>query len=145
MTTKLSEPSPPPAFASPQARYLWVYAEHLKGRTLTELAKALGVSHSRAGQMNRKGSCLANPMTYWHTGLSSQTANRLVDCGYTSREQVVMAVSSGEITDRPSASQRELFVSESQHTTVPGLGKVGFGELLAWLNPEPKRPSNFTS
>lgn len=127
----------PPAFASPEERYLWVHTEYAKGRTLSELAQALGVSPSRAGQMNRKGKCLANPVTYWHTGLSSQTANRLVDAGYVSREQVLDAVRSGEITDRPSASQREQFVSERQGTTVSGLGRVGFLELQQWLGYEP--------
>lgn len=129
--------TPPPVFASPEARYLWVHAEHEKGRTLTELAKTLGVSLSRAGQMNRKGACLASPPTYWHAGLSSQTANRLVEGGYSSREQVEKAVTSGEITDKPSVSQRKLFHSEGQQTTVPGLGKVGFGEILVWLGLEP--------
>lgn len=127
----------PTAFASPEARYLWVHAEHEKGRTLTELAKVLGVSLSRAGQMNRKGACLASPPTYWHTGLSCQTANRLVERGYSSREQVEKAVVSGEITDKPSVSQRKLFRSKGQQTTVPGLGKVGFGEILVWLGLEP--------
>ncbi|MFL1449418.1 hypothetical protein ACI77O_13555 [Pseudomonas tritici] len=134
MTTKHREPTSQSAFASPEARYLWVHAEHVKGSTLTELARALGVSHSRAHQMNCKGSRLANPMTYWHTGLSSRTANRLVECGYSSREQVAKAVGVGEITDKPSDRQLKLFVSEGQKTTVPGLGKIGFGELLAWLN-----------
>ncbi|EKT4528338.1 hypothetical protein [Pseudomonas asiatica] len=129
----------PPAFASPEERYLWVHTEYAKGRTLSELAQALGVSPSRAGQMNRKGKCLANPVTYWHTGLSSQTANRLVDAGYVSREQVLDAVRSGEITDRPSATQREQFVSERQGTTVSGLGRVGFLELQQWLKCEPGR------
>lgn len=134
-------PTTPPAFTSPEARYLWVYAEREKGRTLTEIAKALGVSQGRAGQMNRKGSLLANPPIHWHTGLSSQTANRLVERGYSSREQVEKAVTSGEITDRPSASQRNLFVSDGQQTTVPGLGKVGFGEILVWLGLEPNSAS----
>jgi len=87
--------------------------------------------------MNRNGKRLANPVIYWHTGLSSQTANRLVESGYVSREQVLEAVRSGEITDQPSASQREQFVSESQWTTVPGLGRVGFLELQQWLECEP--------
>lgn len=127
----------PPAFISPEERYLWVHAEHQKGSNLTALAKVLGVSPTRAGQMNRKGARLANPPAYWHTGLSSQTANRLVECGYSSREQVQSAVNSGEITDKPSVSQRRLFHSQGQQTTIPGLGKVGFGEILVWLGLEP--------
>ncbi|MCU9527527.1 hypothetical protein [Pseudomonas mosselii] len=127
----------PPAFASPEERYQWAHTEYEKGRTLNELAQALGVSPSRAGQMKRRGECLANPVTYWHTGLSSQTANRLLEQGYTSRDQVEQAVETGEITDRPSASQRKQFVSEGQQTTVPGLGSVGFLELRQWLECEP--------
>jgi len=88
--------------------------------------------------MSRKGARLANPSLHWHTGLSRQTANRLVERGFASREQVAEAVESGEITDRPSASQKELFVSAHQWTTVPGLGRAGFNELRAWLGREVK-------
>lgn|GEM_PF-6647133 len=127
---------PPLEFSTPEERFQWVFAEHEKGRTLSDLAEVLGVSESRAGQLSRKVSRLANPSHHWHTGLSRQTANRLLECGFASREGVDNAVKSGEITDKPSASQRALFASAGQKTSVPGLGSVGISELRGWLGLE---------
>lgn len=124
---------PTPEFVSPEARCTWVYTEHCKGRPLKNIAEMLGVSPSRAGQLNAKGRRLVNPKEFWFKGLSARTANRLVERGFTSREQVEQAVRAGVITDKPSVSQREFFESDNQQTTIPGLGAVSFAELLEWL------------
>jgi len=128
--------TPPTEFATPEARLQWVFAQRERGCTLRDLAKVLGVSERRVGQMSRKGARLSNPSLHWHTGLSSRTANRLVERGFASREEVEAAVKKGVITDRPTASQKELFVSAAQRTTVPGLGRAGFNELREWLGLE---------
>src|SRR5690606_35613543 len=114
-------------------RCIWVHTEHGKGRLLKEIAQVLGVSPSRASQLNAKGGRRLKNHMKWYDGLSSRTANRLMECGYSSREQVSQALLDGVITDKPSASQRELLEVPGQQTTIPGLGAVSFTELRKWL------------
>jgi hypothetical protein len=120
-------------FDSPVERARWVFAAHQCGSTLVEIAATLGVSSSRATQLNAKGRriTILEPST-WYNGLDLRVANRLCEAGFSSRDQVYQAVKNKEITDKPTTEERAKFMG-AQQTAVPGLGVIGLRSLRQWL------------
>ncbi len=71
----------------------------------------------------------------WYWGLDIRVAYKLLENGYSSRDQVYKAVISKELTDNPTPEQRAKHKYINQ-TTIPGLGFIGFRTLLRWLSLE---------
>lgn len=99
---------------------------HEAGCAYAEIGRKHGISSSRARQIvlnHQTKATRQHPSPNWTLGINRKLANALIAEGYTSKEQVKVALASGKIGLR-----------EDQRTgKVPGIGPHSITQLTLWV------------
>lgn len=122
-----------PKFSSKIERNLWVLSLKDAKVSLSSIAAILGVSVATAQEYYCQGkiNLLMLNRFDWYVEFSIGLANALLRAGYTTREQIYLAIENGEITDIPKIVK---FASNPlRQKMIPGVGKKHYSELRQWV------------
>lgn len=122
-----------PKFSSKIERNLWVLSLKDAKVSISTIAAILGVSVATAQEYYCQGKInliMLNRFD-WYVEFSTGLANALLRAGYTTREQIYLAIENGEITNNPKIVK--FSSTPLRQKMIPGVGKKHYSELRQWV------------